>query len=193
MFLKVWPNGLTDLIDVLKAAKLMLLDTQVSRAVDGTGGGLYTPTAPIKITSAAGGGIGDSDLVGFLSMASGATIGAAGGALVRFFVGSFLDLAVNDTPVPDDNSDIDPAAGQIRQCATPTAQRDHHLTASGNRGRWVLIIRGAAGGSPIILHRPGSAGAIATLPANVWAFAFIYDDGANWRLGMTSGTPGADA
>ena len=54
-------------------------------------------------------------------------------------------------------------------------------------------IRPPAGNNPIILHRPGSAGAIATLPASTWAFAFIYDDGANWRLGMTNGTPGADA
>ncbi len=193
MFTKQWPTGLTDLVDIIKGLKLATLDTFVSRAIDGTGGGTYSPTTKIDITAAGGSGLGDVDEVGTFTLKSGSLLTSASGAFIKFIAGSILDLPLSPTAIPDDNSDVDPANGQIRLCTVPTAQQDHHLTASGNRGRWVLFVRPPTGNFSIIFHRPGSAAAIVTLPGNTWAFAFMFDDGTNWRLGMTNGTPGAEA
>lgn len=94
---------------------------------------------------------------------------------------------------------LSPANGQIRQHATPTAQRDHTMTdvppgGIAASGSWMIVIRPATGAFPIILHRPGSAAAIVTLPASTWSMAFVYYDGSNWRLGFhVGGTIGADA
>jgi hypothetical protein len=54
-FAKQWPAGLTDDASTLTAAKLMALDTNVSRALDGTAGGTYQPTGHLVHDGSLGG------------------------------------------------------------------------------------------------------------------------------------------
>jgi len=48
-FSRAKPTGWTDDLDTITAAQINQVDTNQSRAVDGTAGGLYTPSPPINI------------------------------------------------------------------------------------------------------------------------------------------------
>lgn len=174
------PTGYTDDVDVIKGSEATGIDTNQSNAIDGAAGGSYTPTGPINITDAGGGGLGDVDVTGTVTMKS--------GAMLEFTAGA----TISNT----DNQTIDPADGLIREFAAPTAgQRDHDIVAAGNKGRMVWITRPSSGGNAIVIHRSGFAGAaIATLPASAWSSVLLYDDGTNWRLlDHADATPGAHA
>lgn len=80
--------------------------------------------------------------------------------------------------------------------ATPTAQRDPEVDDTGSEdGDEIEVRRGAAGNFAIILHRPGSAAAICTLPALTCCSARVKRHGGVWTLLSYSGAvvPGADA
>ncbi len=56
-FSRVWPLGLTDGVSRLLAAALNQLDINQSRAVDGTSGGNYTPSAAVNFNGSGFGGV----------------------------------------------------------------------------------------------------------------------------------------
>lgn len=62
-FSKQWPSGLTNDVSVVDGTKLAALDTNVSRSLDGTGGGTYTPTADLIVNGTSGGGLKSDKLI----------------------------------------------------------------------------------------------------------------------------------
>jgi hypothetical protein len=80
--------------------------------------------------------------------------------------------------------------------AEPTAQRDPEVDDTGSEnGDEIEVRRGAAGNFAIVLHRPGSAAAICTMPALTCCNAVLKRHGGVWTLLSYSGAvvPGAEA
>lgn len=162
--------------------------TAVSRAVDGTGGGAYTPSATIDIDGA------------------GMNIGAAGGAgLVTCRRTGALTVAGNSATttwrVPSAVADADTMltiANDMFLCSTPTADRYHGLSNTGAvHGMKVTIKRPNTGNFVVVIRRnaTGAGAAIVTMAALTDTSAeFWYISGA-WRLGPYSAgcTPGVDS
>jgi len=176
MFYTYMPAVVDD-TTVISASLLNYFRVNVARALDGVGGGSYTPSAVINVQGA---GFGTVDVATLMEV-------KPGGQLVHA-VGPAIDNTNNQT--------FTLAAGQVRAFAAPTGARVHDLSAVGvATGSWIHFTRPAAGVNNIDINRAGfGAVYIVRLPASTWSSATVYYDGANWRLLKTSaGTPGADA
>lgn len=71
MFPKQWPTPLTNDVSTIDGPKLSQIDTNVSRAIDGTAGGTYLPTTNIDVKNTNGGALGDIDILGILRLLPG--------------------------------------------------------------------------------------------------------------------------
>lgn len=164
---------------VLPSAHMTSITGQLPYAIDGNGGGSYSPTGAINISDASGGGLGNVDVMGAFEITT----------------SGFLHLRHGPTIADSDNQTLTPAVGIMQEFAVPAGTRNHDIVAAGNDGRCFIVRRPATGAFGIIIHRSGFAGAaIVTLPLSTWAAALLYDDGTNWRLGLQgSCTLGADA
>lgn len=167
----------TDDDTVVPASYLNRIRVDIGNAIDGAGGGSYTPSSVINIQGA---GFGTVDVVTLLEI-------KLGGQIV-FPVGAQITDANNQT--------FTLAQGQVREFATPTGARVHDLSTTGvTTGSWIHFMRPAAGAFNIDINRSGFGGVyIVRLPAATWAAATVYYDGTNWRLrSHASATPGAHA
>lgn len=177
MTLSTYTPAFVNDVSVIPAAALNLWRLEMPMAIDGAGGGSYAPTAPINIQGA---GLGTAYVV----------------TLAEIAVGGQLAFPVGAN-IPDADTDLTIADGQVRACLPPnTVQRDHSLLYTGVKtGSWIHVIRPAAGGFPILLHRYGEAQDIVSLPAGGWASATCYVNSAGlWRLRThEGGIPGAHA
>jgi hypothetical protein len=176
-FSRAKPAGWTDDIDTITAAQVNQIDTNQSRALDGTAGGTYSPVPPLNINGLTATTIGVF------------TRGPLAQHPMRFDTTTILDTAlaqVLDTqPVdifyidtwasgPFANS-LDLELGILSPAIAPI------------RGQVVTIAVPAANGSTIDI-KPEGGGVIATIPAAYSLQAagsplyakFIYD-GSTWR------------
>lgn len=79
---------------------------------------------------------------------------------------------------------------------TPTSQLDHEIDDTDAVDNDEIIVRrGSSGAHAVILHRPGSAAAIVTLPSATCCAAILRRVGGVWTLllGSEGTVPGADA
>ena len=181
MFYTYMPAAVND-TTVIPAALLNRLRVDIGRAIDGTGGGSYTPAAVIDVE---GSGFGTIDIATLLEV-------KLGGQSVDPLGAQIADV---------NNSTFALADGQVREFAANGGARIHDLSAVGAvYGSWIHFIGLPANAGVIDINRSGfGANYVVRLPAGAWSCATVYygaDAGVDaWRLLRASSgcTPGADA
>jgi len=166
--------------DQVTPKQLNHLQNNISKGIDGVGGGRYNPAADLSITS-----FGDLDVHGQMLMFLGV---AGGGPRVSPLYGTIADV---------NNSDFGIATGgQILRFANTGGVRDHDMDNTGaQEGDWIIFYLNLGGGA-LFIHKDGSGYAGAHIVRMVTqTSALLFFDGTDWRLGhySTGATAGADA
>ena len=99
-FARAKPAGWTDNVDTITATQLNTIDTNVSNALDGAGGGAYSPATVLEVDGA---GIRTDELLldGSVDLESGADIDVQSGATIGFASGSTLQVDSTATMTVD--------------------------------------------------------------------------------------------
>jgi len=172
-FVRVNPGGYFDGVNGPTAQQLGHLQINLTRAVDGLGGGRYMPIAPIVISDSLGGGIGSSVIHGRLRIRSGGRIAFKSGSL----------------PSTDNQTIGIASGGQILRFAPSAAVRQHQMDNVGAVANdWITLVSTAGSGNPVNIYIAGSApgypagNLIVQLAAGAHTSATLGFDGTNWRL-----------
>jgi hypothetical protein len=178
MFYTYMPAAVDD-TTAIPAALLNRLRVDIGRAIDGTGGGSYTPASVINVQ---GSGFGTINVATMLEVKLG---------------GQYVD-PVGAQIADVNNQTFALAGGQIREFAANGGNRVHDLSnADATPGSWIHFVALPGNVGSIKINRAGfGAGVeIVTMPAAQWGCATVYRNGAAWRLLRASGncTAGPDA
>ena len=183
----------------ITATEANAIGVNSARAVDGTNGGTYTPTATITWDGAFGHAF--SSPISFDATAPVTGTCTWGATTTR--TGSLVISGTSATTRYRQALLADPPTStslgnqyDTYIFAQPAAQRDIDVMSSAPvpaAGQRIWFRRPAAGAFVIILHREGSPAAIVTLPSATASSALLEFDGTNWIGIMTDGgTKGAD-
>lgn len=134
-----------------------------------------------EILTARGGAVtGDLSVAGTLSVTN---------------AGKYRDRDTGTLPDSDTTTTLN-VTRRVWYQTTPTAQADHDIDDTGAEDNDEIIVRRPSTGNfAVIIHRPGSAAAIVTLPALTCCAAILRRVGGAWTLllGSAGTVPGADA
>jgi hypothetical protein len=177
----------------ITASETNAAGVSISRAVDGTNGGTYSPGAAIIVNGANGVQLGSP-----LNYASGSSITGTGtrtGSMTLSGSGATTRWRINVQTDPP--SLLVGVEYDIYTYAAPGAQRDVEIKTTTSpvptAGQVIWFRRSSSGANAIILHREGAAGAIVTLPASTASSALLVFNGTVWiGLSTDGGTKGAD-
>lgn len=178
-FVRANPGGWTDGTDGPTPKQLHHMQVNVSRALDGEGGGSYTPIGPINISdnAGAGGALGNVDVHGLMLFSSVARVALKPGSL----------------PNTDNQTLGIASGGQILRFVPSAAVRQHQMDNAGaTPGDWIIFISTAGSGNTLSLYKAGAAPGYAAgdlivqCAAGAHVCALLYFDGTDWRLGEHS-------
>lgn len=192
-------SGKTDGTSVITAGEANAVGVNSARAVDGTNGGTYTPTATLTWDGAFGHAF--SSPISFDATAPVTGTCTWGATTTR--TGSLVISGTSATTRYRQLICADPPTSlqlgnqyDTYMFIQPAAQRDIEVMSSSpvpTAGQRIWFRRVAGGAFAIVLHREGSAAAIVTLPSATASSALLEFDGTNW-IGMFTdgGTKGAE-
>ncbi len=183
----------------ITATEANALGVNSARAVDGTNGGTYTPTATLTWDGSFGHAFSSPISIDATAPVTGTC--SWGATTTR--TGSLVISGTSATTRYRQAILADPPTSlqlgnqyDTYMFIQPAAQRDIEVMSSSpvpTAGQRIWFRRVAAGAFSIILHREGSASAIVTLPGSTASSALLEFDGTNWVGIMTDGgTKGAE-
>jgi hypothetical protein len=183
----------------ITAAEANALGVNSARAVDGTNGGTYTPTATITWDGSFGHAFSSPISIDATAPVTGTcTWGATTTRTAAVVIsGTSATTRYRQAILADPPTSLQLGNQyDTYMFIQPAAQRDIEVMSSSpvpTAGQRIWFRRVAAGAFSIILHREGSASAIVTLPGSTASSALLEFDGTNWVGIMTDGgTKGAE-
>jgi len=167
-----------DDVTSVTSTEMNALDANQALAIDGAGGGTYTPSSNLEITDGSGGSIGDLKVTARLRFQSGTN------PRMTFKRGT----TIADT----DSQTLSVASGQFIDITDATGLRQHFLSNTlAQAGDFITLRHSSGGGSNVEFYKDGgtvgvAADRIVTLVGGSHCTATVYHDGTDWRLGLYS-------